>query len=212
MDTPLNVDNIQAPLAEKTTDLGRITTADLAALLGIPEKRLSVAVRDGYLPPTIVRGKYNLAEIVTQLWAKAYANKAKKHDAHARRIEAMARKGELEVGQLEGALISREDATRAQRRIITDARQILLGIPMQLAAQVPPEYRGHIEEVATIQIRTALRSLAEGMPDEEAITRQSERVECPAAAPGTGVVRQESDVVAARVADAGAVGDATTPV
>ena len=207
-----NVENSEKEAAEKTIDLGLIATADLAALLGIPEKRISVAVRDEYLPPAAKRGRYGVAEVLTSLWRKAYANKAKKHDAHARRIEGMARKVELEVGQMEGTLISREDATRGQRRIITDARQILLGIPMQLAAQVPPEYRGHIEEVATIQIRTALRSLAEGLPDGEIYTRQLECVERPAEASGAGVVRPEPDAIPARVTDAGAMGDATTSV
>jgi len=141
------------------------TSEFLATVMGVGERRLSTLVRDGVLPKTIGRGKYDAASVIQSMWARIQ-QQAKGGTDEVRRLRA-AKAGiaELDLDERKGELISADDAERCQRRLVTEARQLLLALPPSLARQVPKEYSGHIEEQAQIQMRAALRTLAEGLPE-----------------------------------------------
>lgn len=141
-----------------------LTSTELADVLGVTPQTLPRRVQAGLLPvrATGTTG-WDVGMVIKHLYGLAADKRKGASDSAADRYRvARAKKAELEVGRMEGALISRDDAERALTQVITEAKQQLLNISHLLAAAVPPEFQGHVEELTDTQVRLVLRALAEG--------------------------------------------------
>lgn len=149
----------------------------LAELFGVSRQWIANLVRDGVLPPPIVRGKYELAPAISA-YIQFLQKRAEDGDdddgskyrkAKARLTEAQADAEEIKVKTLKGELVDLKEVEDHFIRVFDTVQKRLQSLPTKLAPaivsiQAIPEVKTTLEE----EINQALNELANYNPEQSA--------------------------------------------
>jgi phage terminase Nu1 subunit (DNA packaging protein) len=155
------------------SDLSITGRSKMARVIGVTVQGLIVMEQRGL--PVLKRGSGSKADAnvydLTAVWQWLKADQERKligaregestKDLAIRRAKAEARKAEIEVAKLEGALVDVEMVRRGLQGLFLNQRTILLALPPQVGRDIDqPDVRVRVVQIVERRVREALEAIA----------------------------------------------------